>query len=165
MGRGHDPTLPEVTAFARHKRRRSCRRVVPKRGSEKPKSPAKATDARSKEPPDWQGEVLSRVRHLIQGADPDAVEERKWRKPSNPAGVPVWSHDGILCTGETYKNHVRLTFAEGASLPDPKGLFNSGLEGHTMRAIVFRDGDTIDEEGFRSLIRAAAARNAASVRR
>src|SRR5579864_2084405 len=108
---------------------------------------------------DWRGKTLARLRALIKQTDPEAVEERKWKKPSNPAGVPVWSHDGIICTGETYKNHVRLTFAKGASLKDPKGLFNASLEGNSFRAIVINEGDEIDEKAFRTLIRAAVTLN------
>lgn len=109
---------------------------------------------------DWLAEMLDRIRSLIQQADPDAVEEVKWRKPSNGMrGVPVWSHDGILCTGETYKNAVKVTFAQGASLEDPSGLFNSSLDGNTRRAIDFHEGDAIDEKAFQALIRAAAALN------
>ncbi|MFZ1023218.1 MAG: DUF1801 domain-containing protein [Thermoplasmata archaeon] len=107
---------------------------------------------------------MSRIRRLIQEADPEIVEERKWKKPSNPAGIPVWYHDGIICTGETYKDHLRLTFADGASLKDPSGRFNANLQGVT-RAIVIHDGDAIDEQAFKSLIRAAAALNASSGRR
>ena len=109
---------------------------------------------------DWRGDTLARIRNLIHQADPDVVEEIKWRKPGNPSGVPVWSHDGILCTGETYKDKVKLTFAKGASLDDPSGLFNASLEGNTRRAIDFRDGDAIDEDAFKTLIRAAVAANA-----
>jgi hypothetical protein len=108
---------------------------------------------------DWRDDMLRRVRALIRKADPEAVEEMKWRKPSNPAGVPTWSHGGILCTGETYKDKVKLTFAKGASLDDPTGLFNAGLEGGTRRAIDIREGDTIDEDAFTALIKAAVARN------
>ena len=109
---------------------------------------------------DWRGEMLSRVRTLINEADPDVIEEVKWRKPSNGMqGVPVWSHSGIICTGETYKNAVKLTFAKGASLADPLGLFNSSLEGNTRRAIDFHEGDKIDEKAFKTLIRAAVALN------
>jgi hypothetical protein len=108
---------------------------------------------------DWRGDMLARIRMLIQQADPEVVEEVKWRKPSNPAGVPVWSHDGIICTGETYKNVVKLTFAKGASLPDPAGLFNASLEGSTRRAIDIHDGDRIDEKALQALIRAAVAAN------
>lgn len=107
----------------------------------------------------WRGKTLSRLRALIKQADPEVVEERKWKKPSNPAGVPVWSHDGIICTGETYKNHVRLTFAKGASLTDSNGLFNASLEGNALRAIVIHEGDEIDERAFRTLIRAAVILN------
>lgn len=111
---------------------------------------------------DWRGETLARVRALILEAVPGAVEEVKWRKPSNPAGVPVWSHAGILCTGETYKNAVKLTFPKGASLPDPAGLFNASLEGNARRAIDLHEGDEIDEEALRELIRSAAASNAST---
>jgi hypothetical protein len=116
-------------------------------------SPSQLIDARIKELNDWRGETLARVRKLIREADPEAVEEWKWR------GVPVWSHGGILCTGETYKTAVKLTFAKGAALEDPKGLFNSGLEGNTRRAIDIHEGETIDDEALKALIRAAAALN------
>ena len=108
---------------------------------------------------DWRGETLSRMRGLIEEADPDVVEEVKWRKPSSPEGVPTWSHDGIICTGETYKDKVKLTFARGASLDDPSGLFNSSLEGKTRRAIDINEGDEIDEEALKALVRAAVALN------
>jgi hypothetical protein len=108
---------------------------------------------------DWRDEMLDRIRALIQDADPEVVEERKWQKANNPAGVPVWSHDGIICTGETYKTVVKTTFAKGASLPDPKGLFNSSLEGNVRRAIDFHEGDEIDEEAFKVLVRAAVDLN------
>jgi hypothetical protein len=114
---------------------------------------------------DWRAATLSRIRHLIKQADPEVVEEPKWRKPSNPAGVPVWSHDGMICTGETYKSHVKITFARGASLKDPSHLFNSSLEGNVRRAIDIHDGEEIDEKAFKALIRAAVALNGASVRR
>src|SRR5438552_1789105 len=107
-------------------------------------SPSRLIDARIKELSDWRGETLARIRILIKQADPEVVEEVKWRKPSNSmAGVPVWSHDGIICTGETYKHVVKMTFAKGASLEDPSGLFNSSLEGNTRRAIDFHEGDKI----------------------
>lgn len=108
----------------------------------------------------WRGEVLARVRGLILEADPDVVEEVKWKKPSNPAGVPVWSHDGILCTGEAYKDKVKLTFPEGAALEDPKGLFNASLEGKVRRAIDIREGDALDAAAFKALVRRAVAANA-----
>ena len=118
-------------------------------------------DTKITEPSDWRGEMLVRIRTLIQQADPDVVEEVKWRKPSNSmAGVPVWSRAGIICTGETYKNVVKMTFARGASLPDPARLFNSSLEGNTRRAIDFHEGDRIDEKALKALIRAAVALNA-----
>lgn len=110
---------------------------------------------------DWRGAVLASVRGLIRQADPSIVEEVKWRKPSNPSGVPVWSHGGILCTGEVYKDKVKLTFAQGASLPDPSGLFNASLDGGMRRAIDLRDGDHINEAAFRALIAAAVAFNTA----
>jgi hypothetical protein len=108
---------------------------------------------------DWRGETLARIRRLIKQADPKAVEEVKWRKPSNPAGVPVWSHDGIICTGETYKSMVKVTFARGAALDDPSGLFNASLEGKTRRAIDIREGEAVDERAFKALVRAAVALN------
>ena len=107
---------------------------------------------------DWRGETLSRIRGLIKDADPDVVEEWKWAKATNP-GTPVWSHDGIICTGETYRSVVKLTFFKGASLDDPSGLFNSSLEGNTRRAIDFHEGDEIDEQAFTALIRAAVSVN------
>ncbi|MFL6846668.1 MAG: DUF1801 domain-containing protein [Allosphingosinicella sp.] len=110
-------------------------------------------------PQDWRAEALDRLRSLIREADPEAVETVKWRKPSNPAGVPVWEHDGMICTGETYKDKVKLTFAYGAALDDPAGLFNSSLEGNTRRAIDIREGEEPDGEAFKALIRAAAAHN------
>ena len=116
-------------------------------------------DAKIQERNDWRGEMLARVRKLIQQADPEVVEEIKWRKPSNPAGVPVWSHDGILCTGETYTDKVKLTFAKGASLADPAGLFNASLNAGTRRAIDLHEGDKIDEKALKALIRAAVALN------
>ncbi|QDQ93561.1 DUF1801 domain-containing protein [Rhodococcus sp. WB9] len=116
-------------------------------------SPSQLIDARIEELGDWRGEALARIRALVTKADPDIVEEWKWR------GVPVWSHSGMICTGETYKNAVKVTFAKGASLDDPSGLFNSSLEGNTRRAIDFHEGDTIDEEAFQALVHAAVALN------
>ena len=108
---------------------------------------------------DWRGETLARVRALIADADPDIVETVKWRKPSNPDGVPVWEHDGIVCTGETYKAAVKLTFAHGAALPDPKRLFNASLDGNLRRAIDLHEGETVAAAAFKALVRAAVARN------
>ena len=123
-------------------------------------SPSRLIEARAKEENDWRGKMLARLRKLIEQADPDVVEEVKWRKPSNSMlGVPVWSHAGIICTGETYRSAVKLTFAKGASLADPSGLFNSSLEGNTRRAIDFHEGDKINEKAFKALIRAAVALN------
>ncbi|HEY2757958.1 MAG TPA: DUF1801 domain-containing protein [Pseudolabrys sp.] len=116
-------------------------------------------DARIEALGDWRGEMLARLRKLIKEADPGIVEEVKWRKPSNPLGVPVWERDGIVCTGETYKTAVKLTFAKGAALEDPSRLFNSGLEGNTRRAIDFHEGDKFDEKALKALIRAAVALN------
>jgi hypothetical protein len=116
-------------------------------------SPARLIDARIRELSDWRGETLARVRILIKQADPEVVEEWKWR------GVPVWSHAGMICTGETYRNVVKMTFAKGASLDDPSGLFNSSLEGNTRRAIDFHEGDSIDEKALKALVRAAVALN------
>ena len=115
---------------------------------------------------DWRDETLERMRALILEADPDMLEERKWKKPSNGmAGVPVWSHNGIVCTGETYKKAVKLTFAHGAAIPDPKGLFNSSLEGNTRRAIDIHEGDKIDARAFKALVKAAVALNGASAKK
>jgi hypothetical protein len=123
-------------------------------------SPSHLIDARIAALGDWRGAALARVRALIKQADPDVVEEVKWRKPSNGMlGVPVWEHDGIICTGETYKTYVKLTFAKGAALEDPAGLFNSSLEGNVRRAIDIHEGDRIDEKAFKALIRAAVALN------
>src|SRR5579859_2638647 len=126
--------------------------------SQTTKSPSQLIDARIEELGDWRGEMLRRLRSLVKEADPEVVEEWKWR------GVPVWSHDGIICTGETYKSVVKLTFAKGASLKDPAGLFNSSLEGNTRRAIDIRETDEIDEDAFKTLIRAAIALNRSSAR-
>ena len=125
-------------------------------------SPSRQIDSRIKELRDWRGQTLARIRILIKQADPEVVEELKWIKPTNPGGVPVWSHAGIICTGETYKNVVKMTFAKGASLEDPSGLFNSSLEGNTRRAIDFHEGDKIDEKALKALIRAAVALNMSS---
>ena len=123
-------------------------------------SPSRLIDARIRKLGDWRGKILACVRALIRQADPHVVEEVKWRKPSNGMlGVPVWEHDGIICTGETYKAVVKLTFARGASLRDPAGLFNASLEGNMRRAIDFHEGDEIDEKAFRALIRAAVELN------
>lgn len=124
------------------------------------RSPSQLIDARIKALGDWRGETLARIRKLIKEADPDMVEEVKWRKPSNAMlGVPVWEHDGIICTGETYRNAVKLTFARGAALEDPSRLFNSSLEGNVRRAIDIHEGDRINEKALKALIRAAVALN------
>ena len=127
--------------------------------SQESRSPSQLIDARIEDLDDWRGEMLSRVRTLIKEADPEVVEEWKWR------GVPVWSHDGIICTGETYKSVVKATFAKGAALEDPSGLFNSSLEGNTRRAIDFHEGEKIDEEALKALVRSAVALNASKARR
>jgi hypothetical protein len=122
-------------------------------------TPSRLIDAKIEKLGDWRGETLARVRALIREADPEIVEEVKWRKPSNPLGVPVWEHAGIVCTGETYKDKVKLTFARGAALDDPSGLFNSSLEGNLRRAIDIHEGDAVDVEALKALIRAAVALN------
>ena len=122
-------------------------------------SPSQLIDAKIKALGGWRGEALARVRTLIKEADPQVTEAVKWRKPTNPSGVPVWEHAGIICTGETYKDKVKLTFARGASLEDPSGLFNSSLEGNTRRAIDLRQGEEIDGGAFTAVVRAAVALN------
>lgn len=124
-------------------------------------SPARLIDAKIKALGDWRGETLARVRKILKQADPAIVEEVKWRKPSNPMGVPVWEHDGIICTGETYKAAVKLTFANGAALKDPSRLFNSSLDGNVRRAIDIHEGDKIDANALKGLIRAAVDLNTA----
>ena len=124
-----------------------------KSGSQKGKSPSRLIDARIKELGDWRGRVLGRLRALVKAADPEVVEEWKWR------GVPVWSHDGLICTGETYRNVVKMTFARGAALKDPSGLFNASLEGNTRRAIDFHEGDKMNERALKTLVRAAVTLN------
>src|SRR5574339_669892 len=130
-----------------------------KSGPKSGKSASKLIDGRIKELGDWRGKLLGRLRALVKEADPDVVEEWKWR------GVPVWSHDGIICTGETYKNVVKMTFAKGAALADPAGLFNASLDGNTRRAIDFREGEKIDERALKALVRAAVTLNKSKARR
>ena len=133
-----------------------------KSSPQKSESPSELIDARIRELDDWRGEMLSRLRALIKQADPAVVEEVKWQKPGNPMGVPVWSHDGIICTGETYKGHVKLTFAKGAALKDPSHRFNSSLEGNVRRAIDLHEGEKINEEAFKTLVRAAVNLNSSA---
>ena len=133
--------------------RRKDVNVLMKKATKTAKKPAAAND--------WRGATLDRIRKLIKEADPDIVEDVKWRKPSNPSGVPVFEHDGLICTGETYKAAVKLTFAKGAALDDPSGLFNASLEGNARRAIDIHEGDKINEKAFKALIRAAVALNTA----
>ena len=128
-------------------------------GSQKNKSPSQLIDGRIKELGDWRGEMLSRLRALIKEADPEVVEEWKWR------GVPTWYHDGIICTGETYKSVVKMTFAKGASLKDPSGVFNSSLEGNTRRAIDFREGENVNEKALKTLVRAAVTLNKSTAKK
>jgi hypothetical protein len=130
-----------------------------KSGSQNSKSPSQLIDARIEELGDWRGKMLSRLRTLVREADPEVVEEWKWR------GVPVWSHAGIICTGETYKNVVKMTFAKGAALKDPARLFNSSLDGNTRRAIDFREGEKLDEEALKTLVRAAVTLNKSRAQR
>ena len=122
-------------------------------------SASQLIDERLRSMGDWRGAMLARLRRLIRDADPEVVEAVKWRKPSNPLGVPVWEHDGIICTGETYKDKVKLTFARGASIDDPSGLFNASLDGGTRRAIDFHEGESLDEAAFKALIAEAVALN------
>ena len=129
-----------------------------KSGSKAGTSPSELIDARIEELDDWRGAMLARLRALVKEADPDVVEEWKWR------GVPVWSHAGLICTGETYKNVVKMTFAKGAALEDPSGLFNSSLEGNTRRAIDFHEGEKINEKAFKTLVRAAVTLNQSSAK-
>jgi hypothetical protein len=138
--------MPDVSRMKQKVRRKS--------GPQKGKSASRKIDARIKELGDWRGKMLSRLRTLIKQADPDVVEEWKWR------GVPVWSHAGLICTGETYKSIVKMTFAKGAALEDPSGLFNSSLDGNTRRAIDFHEGERIDEGALKALVRAAVTLNA-----
>jgi hypothetical protein len=126
---------------------------VKKSGSQQSTSPSQLIDARIKELGDWRGEMLGRLRTVVKEADPEIIEEWKWR------GVPVWYHDGMVCTGETYKDHVKMTFAKGAALEDPSGLFNSGLDGNVRRAIDFHEGELIDEQALKTLVRAAVTLN------
>jgi len=130
-----------------------------KSGAQKSKSPSQLIDARIKELGDWRGEMLSRLRAIVKEADPEVVEDWKWR------GVPVWSHDGLIYTGETYKNVVKMTFAKGAALKDPSSLFNSSLDGNTRRAIDFHEGDKINEEALKALVRAAVTVNKSKAKR
>ncbi|MET1111418.1 MAG: DUF1801 domain-containing protein [Allosphingosinicella sp.] len=127
-------------------------------------SPSQLIDARIAALGDWRGETLARARALIRAADPEVVETVKWRKPSSPLGVPVWEHEGILCTGETYRDKVKLTFARGAALDDPSGLFNASLDGNTRRAIDMKEGEAIDGDAFMALVRAAVAENVSRAR-
>src|ERR1700757_3297652 len=135
--------------------------IMKKTISPKVDSASQLIDAKIQELADWRGDLLTRLRALIKQADPEIVEECKWIKPSNPWGVPVWSHKGIICTGETYKQVVKLTFAQGAALDDPAGLFNSSLEGNVRRAIDIREDDKIDDKALKALISAAVALNTA----
>src|SRR5258708_37483853 len=143
--------MPDVSR--KKQKERKERNMMRKSGSQKGKSPSRMIDERIKELGDWRGKMLSRLRTLIKQADPEVVEEWKWR------GVPVWSHAGLICTGETYKNVLKMTFAKGASLKNPSGLFSSSLDGNTRRAIDFHEGEKIDEKALKSLIRAAVTLN------
>ena len=151
---GTAAVIPSVNVPGRRKRA-----GMEKSASQDGRSPSQLIDARIEELDDWRGAMLGRLRALVKQADPDVVEEWKWR------GVPVWSHDGIICTGETYKSVVKRTFAKGAALEDPSGLFNSSLEGNTRRAIDFREGEKIDEKALKSLVRAAVSLNELKARR
>ena len=145
--------MPEADDAILRRTARTRSRGMSKSRSQKSNAPSQLIDAKISELGDWRGEMLARIRSLIKEADPEVVEEWKWR------GVPVWSHAGLICTGETYKNVVKMTFAKGAALQDPSGLFNSSLKGNTRRAIDFHEGDKIDEKALKGLIRAAVALN------
>jgi hypothetical protein len=152
---------------AKAKTKAASRAGSPRKAVSRPRPKSKAgtagpTAARLRDLADWRQQTLARMRALIMEADSEIVEERKWRKPSNPAGVPTWLRDGIVCTGETYKKGVKLTFAHGASLPDPSRLFNSGLEGNLRRAIDISEGENVDPTAFKALVMAAVARNVAA---
>jgi len=157
--------MPRVSPHRKERpviQKKNAKKQAAKRANQE--SSTRLIEARIKDLDDWRAKELARVRALIRQAEPDVVEELKWKKPSNPAGVPVWSHDGIICSGETYKDKVKLTFAKGAALKDPSRLFNSSLEGNARRAIDIREGDRIDEEAFKALIRAAVALNTSRTR-
>jgi hypothetical protein len=151
-------TMPKKTIPERTTLKSTAKKKIASTQAKRQSSPSQLIDARIEELGDWRGETLARIRLLIQQAVPDVVEEWKWR------GVPVWYHSGMICTGETYKSVVKVTFAKGASLEDPAGLFNSSLEGNTRRAIDFHDGDKINEKALKALIRAAAELNASKLR-
>jgi len=165
-----------VATKPKPKTKGSSRANAPRKSAVKSKSPPKAGttgesgsrlhDQRTRDPGGWREETLARMRALILAADPEMIEERKWRKPSNAmVGVPVWSHNGIVCTGETYRKVVKLTFARGASIPDPSRLFNASLEGNTRRAIDIQEGETIDAGAFKALVKAAVAQNGPPAKR
>jgi hypothetical protein len=135
---------------------------VKRSGPTPAQSASRLIDAQIRALPEWQATALTRMRKLIRQTDPDVVEEVKWRKPSNPDGVPIWSHDGIICTGEAHREHLRLTFAKGAALKDPAGVFNSGFAGKVLRAIVIHEGDTVDADAFQALVREAVELNTAA---
>src|SRR5262245_34984999 len=147
---------------AKSKAKRASRVSKPPKSAARPAATATKT---ARDLGDWRVQTLARMRALILEADPEMIEERKWRKQSNPAGVPVWSHNGVVCTGETYKSVVKLTFARGASVPDPSRLFNSSLEGGTRRAIDIHEGENIDATAFKALVKAAVAQNGATAKR
>ncbi|MCA9643463.1 MAG: DUF1801 domain-containing protein [Polyangiaceae bacterium] len=168
MSKTKTKAAPKKAAPKKAPPKKAAAKAAPKKpAAKKPEAQPSASatiDARLKEIDDWRGQLLAEVRALILKTDPDVVEEWKWAKATSP-GVPVWSHDGILCTGETYKGKVKLTFAQGASLPDPSKLFNSSLEGNMRRAIDFAEGDKLNKKAFAALIKAAAAFNASKRKR
>ena len=154
------------TSRASKPRKSATQSTSPPKAGATGKPASRLIDQRIRDLGGWRGETLARMRALILEADPEMIEERKWRKPSNAmAGVPVWSHNGIVCTGETYTKVVKLTFARGASLPDPSRLFNSSLEGNTRRAIDIHEGEKVDADAFKVLVKAAVAQNAATAKR
>jgi len=150
----------KTTKAARPASKKSAKKAAPRPAAS---AASKKIDQRTKELGDWRGKTLEKVRHIIMSADPDIIEEWKWVKPTNP-GVPVWSHTGIICTGETYKDKVKLTFAKGASLKDPARLFNSSLDGNVRRAIDIHEGEKINEDALKNLVRAAVMLNVGRIR-
>ena len=156
---------PQAKATADVSARRKVATTKKSAPPESKTSGSRMIDDRIRDVGGWRGETLARMRTLILEADPEAIEECKWTKPTNPSGVPVWSDAGILCTGEVYKNAVKLTFMYGASIPDPSRLFNSSLDGNTRRAIDIHEGETVDARAFKALVKAAAARNRAAAKK
>jgi hypothetical protein len=165
MSKAKTKTKARAKSGASKPRKSATKSSSAKAGATARKPASRLIDKRSGDMGDWREETLARMRALILEAVPEMIEERKWKKPMNPAGVPVWSHNGIICTGEMYTKVVKLTFAQGASLPDPSRLFNSSLEGNTRRAIDIREGEEVDARAFKALVKIAVAQNAPAKKR